>query len=66
MALKIISSTKRADGKFNIIFEMDGTTEQWIGVLDGIATDASQLEDYIIQKRKENADIQEEMAKWLP
>ena len=45
---------------------MDGTTEQWIGVLDGIATDASQLEDYIIQKRKENADIQEEMDKWLP
>ena len=57
MALNIISSTKRADGKSDVVFEMDGKTEKWIGVLDGIATDASLLEDYVISIRESNIDI---------
>jgi hypothetical protein len=57
MSLKILSSTPRQDGTVDVMFDLDGNTEQWIGVLDGIAQDAGLLEDYVRTTRAEQPEL---------
>jgi hypothetical protein len=57
MTLKILSSTPRQDGTVDVLFELDGDTEQWIGVPDGIAQDAGLLEDYVLTTRAEQPTL---------
>jgi hypothetical protein len=59
MSLKILSSTPRQDGTVDIVFELDGNTEQWISVPEEIASVPVYLEAYVLESRLAQPEIPE-------
>jgi hypothetical protein len=59
MSLKILSSTPRQDGTVDVVFELDGNTEQWIGVPYEIAKKPIYLEAFVMESRLVQPEIPE-------
>jgi hypothetical protein len=51
MSIKILESAPRADGTVDVLFELDGNTERWIGVPVEIASVPIYLEAYVMESR---------------
>ena len=57
MSLKILETTPRSDGTVDVLFELDGHTERWIGVPVEIAQVPVYLEAYVVESRLAQPEI---------